>query len=319
MSAAWVKINNQTTLMVASDGGVLRLNGNQWQRVGPNFPNVFCQAMRADNSVANGGNPPVVRVGTYGRSVWELVIPPGAKLMVRAQLGFGERRVGQDARLPVPLCNVGVAALSITRLDPVGDFSFDPPPALPLNFNPGESKSLTVRFRPSAAGRRSGIFQIVSNDPDHPQLPLPATGVGVTSGAGRLSVRKRVDFGLVATGTTVTVTLEVANTGLDDLNLTVLDFDAGNAAFSLSGAPVVNAATPLKLIPGEVRTITVQFAPTAAGLATRTLQIGPTLPEVTKIKVTGSGEAAGSTRLLASVVHFLGVDDGDDASPEVLA
>ena len=315
MSAAWVKTGNQTTLMVASDGAVLRLNGNQWQRVGPNLPNVFCQAMRVDNTV----DPSVVRVGTYGRSVWELVIPTGPKLMVRAQLGFGERRVGQDARLPVALCNAGVTTLSITHLDPVGDFSFDPPPALPLNLNPGESKSLTVRFRPSAAGRRSGVFQIVSNDPDHPQLPLPATGVGVTSGAGRLSVRKRVDFGLVTTGTTVTVTLDVGNTGLDDLNLTVLNFDTGNAAFSLAGAPVVSAASPLKLAPGEVRTVNVQFAPTAAGLATRILQIGPTLPEVTKIRVTGSGAAAGSTRLLASVVHFLGVDDGDDASPEVLA
>jgi hypothetical protein len=47
----------------------------------------------------------------------------------------------------------------------------------------------------------------MSNDP-LPLLQLRPTGIGVTAGRGRLSVRTRIDFGFVATGASVTIPLE---------------------------------------------------------------------------------------------------------------
>src|SRR5882672_10780217 len=234
LSVAWDNSTDPSTLLVASEAGVLRLNGNAWERVGPNLPNASCQALRIDSTV----NPPVIRVGTYGRSAWEWTRPTGPRLIARAQLGFGERRVGQDARLPVVLHNVGDAKVTITKMDPVGDFSFDPVPALSLDIDPGGRQPFNVLLRPSSEGLRKVLLQVESNDPDHPLLQLMASGVGVTAGIPRLSVRARVDFGFVAVGDTVTVPLEVANTGLDTLNLTQLQLAAGNAAFSLVGVPV---------------------------------------------------------------------------------
>jgi hypothetical protein len=259
-------------------------------------------------------------VGTYGRSAWEFDRPTGPSLVVRAQLGFGERRVGTDSRLPLALYSAGDAPVHIDRMDTFGDFTFDPPTPPGFDIPAGGSKLLSVLYHPSAAGPAGAILQVGSNDPANPLVQLHATGIGVTSGRGRLSVRRRVDFGIVANGATVTVPLEITNTGQDALNLTVLQLAPGNAAFTLPGAPVVSAAAPLTLAPGEVKVINVQFAPTAVGAVNRTLNIGPAAPPPPiQVNLSGTGVAAGAANLLASVVHFMGLDDGDDTASEVLA
>jgi hypothetical protein len=310
LSLAWDNSTNPSTLLVASDGGILRLNGNQWERVGPNLPNVSCQALRIDTSVV----PPVIRVGTYGRSAWEWVLPTGPKLVARAQLGFGERRVGTDNRLPLALHNVGDAPLAITNMDPIGDFSFDPAPAFPLNIPAGGRHLLSVLFHPSTAGPRAAILQIISNDPE-PLLQLRPTGIGVTFGRGRLSVRSRVDFGFVATGAAVTIPLEIANTGLDTINVTTLALAAGgNAAFSLPAPP----ALPLVLAPGDVQSVDIQFAPTAAGAINRNLNVATNGNAITVV-LNGAGAAPGSANLIASIIHFFGLGDDDgEQGAEVL-
>jgi hypothetical protein len=313
MSAAWDNSTNPSTLLVASDAGILRLNGNQWERVGPNLPNASCQALRIDTSVAPPA-PPVIRVGTYGRSAWQWVLPTGPKLVARAQLGFGERRVGLDSRLPLALHNVGDATLTITSMAPIGDFSFDPASALPLDIPAGGRQLLSVLFHPSTAGPRAAILQIMSNDP-LPLLQLRPTGIGVTAGRGRLSVRTRIDFGFVATGASVTIPLEISNTGLDVINVTTLALAAGNAAFSLPTPP----ALPLALGPGDVQSVDVQFAPAAAGAINRTLNVGLAGVPAIAVTLNGAGAAAGSSSLIASIIHFFGLgDDDDDQGAEVL-
>jgi hypothetical protein len=310
ISVAWDNSTNPSTLLVASDAGVLRLNGNQWERVGPNLPNVSCQALRIDTSVA----PPVIRVGTYGRSAWEWVRPTGPKLVARAQLGFGERRVGRDSRLPLALHNVGDATLTITDMAPVGDFSFDPAPALPLAIPAGGRQLLSVLFHPSTAGPRAVILRIISNDP-LPLLDLRPTGIGVTAGRGRLSVRTRVDFGFVATGASVRIPLEIANTGLDTINVMTLALAAGPAAFSLPTPP----ALPLPLGPGIVQSVDVQFAPAAAGAVNRVLNVGLAGVPPVAVTLNGAGAPAGSPNLIAAIIHFFGLgDDEEEQSAEVL-
>jgi hypothetical protein len=313
LSVAWDTATNPgdpSTLLVASDAGILRLNGNQWERVGPNLPNVSCQALRIDTST----NPHVIRIGTYGRSTWEWFLPTSPKLVGRAQLGFGERRVGSDNRLPLALHNVGDATLTITNMDPVGDFSFDPAPALPLDIPAGGRQLLSVLFHPSSAGPRAAILQIISNDP-LPLLQLRPTGIGVTSGRGRLSVRTRVDFGFVANGSIVTIPLEIANTGLDDISVTTLALVPGNAAFTLPTPPVL----PLVLHPGDVQSVDIRFSPAAAGAISRFLSVGLTGQPAITVTLNGTGAAAGSAGLLAAIIHFFGLgDDEDSASQEVL-
>ena len=168
LSVAWAPDAdpaNPSTLLVASDAGVLRLNGNQWERVGPNLPNVSCQTLRIDSTVA--GAPPVIRVGTYGRSAWEFVRPTGPSLVVRAQLGFGERRVGTDTRLPLALYNVGDAPVHIERMDTFGDFTFDPADSPGLRHPRGRKQTAQ---RPLSPQRRRTNGTTLQSAPTIPSI-----------------------------------------------------------------------------------------------------------------------------------------------------
>jgi photosystem II stability/assembly factor-like uncharacterized protein len=63
-----------STIIVGSDAGVLFTtdDGANWQVLGTGLPTVDCLSLCLDSSV----DPPLLRAGTYGRSVWEL--QPGA-------------------------------------------------------------------------------------------------------------------------------------------------------------------------------------------------------------------------------------------------
>lgn len=61
------------SIIVASDAGVLRSAdlGASWQVLGQGLPHTQCQTMALDSTA----NPPLLRVGTYGRSAFELALP----------------------------------------------------------------------------------------------------------------------------------------------------------------------------------------------------------------------------------------------------
>lgn len=61
------------TIIVANDAGVLQTVdlGKTWQRLGEGLPIVACKSLALDAEA----RPPVLRVGTYGRSVFELAGP----------------------------------------------------------------------------------------------------------------------------------------------------------------------------------------------------------------------------------------------------
>jgi hypothetical protein len=58
------------TIIVANDTGVLRSGnlGASWERLGVGLPNVQCTSLAIDSTAV----PSLLRVGTYGRSAWEL-------------------------------------------------------------------------------------------------------------------------------------------------------------------------------------------------------------------------------------------------------
>ena len=115
------------------------------------------------------------------------------------------------------------------------------------------------------------------------------------------------------------VPLEMTNTGQDGSNLTVSSC-AGHAAFTLPQAPVVSAAAPLTLAPGEARVASMcssRRPPPAQSIGTCASLLAP--PPPTQVNLSGTGVAAAAANLLASVVHFMGLDDGDDTASGALA
>ncbi len=310
MGVGWDNTAAPSRLMLASDLGVLRLGaGNTWERVGPNLPGVSCQAIAVDNTV----NPPVIRVGTYGRSAWELTLPAGAHLFVEADLGFGEQQVGTSVRRRLVLHSVGLATVTVTAINGLGgDFALAPVPAGPLNFPmvlaSGERRVFDLVFTPAAAGSRGTQVKVDSDSLDATPT-VHATGFGLAAGRPRLSTRAFLEFGLVQSGLPGRLPLEIRNIGNAPLSVTRLALDpASSNRFSLLAAPAV----PFNIDPGGATSVDVQFDPNANGLVR-----GAVIVEaggqgaITNLVGRGTTTAAG---MVAVLMNVLGVGN----PPEVL-
>lgn len=294
-------------LLVACDGGVLRLVDDDWERVGPNLPTVSCQSLTVDNTVAK----PIVRLGTYGRSAWELERPAGPRLVVRGALGFGERPQGETCKLPLALHNPGATDLNVLTFTlAAGDFTITSAGPVPFVLIAGNRLPLDVEFTPAALGLRTATFAIVSDDPTQPLIEFQATGIGVTPGQGRLSVRSgNLRFGVVRVGDTVELPITITNSGTGDADITTLDLDpAGSATITIPTPP----ALPRTLSAGESMTIIVRLTPTANGPVQRELVIrGTGVSGVVSVTITGEGTTT-AANLLSSVLHFLGLAEEPD-------
>jgi len=307
--AAWDTSVNPSRLLVASDSGVLRLDlaGPSWARVGPNLPRVGVQAIASDNA---GGT--VVRVGTYGRSAWELTVPAGAALHLEGDLGFGDQQVGTTVRRRMVLHSVGAADLHVSGITgATGDVAVESVPpgaAFPLTLTSGIRQPFDVVFAPSAAGDRGAFLSVDSDDPDHPAVEMKVTGFGVAAGAPRLSVRAFLEFGVVRTGAPSDIALELRNVGDAPLQVAALTLDpSGSPTFTLQAPP----ALPLNVPPSGSTTVTVRFAPVANGQVRGALTVtGNGQGQVVTLVGEGTTTAAG---MVAVLFEQLGISDGQQA------
>lgn len=303
LSVAWDTTTNPSTLLAATDVGVLKLGpGNVWQRVGPNLPKISCQALAADNTdLAH----PVIRVGTYGRSVWEWTLPTGPHLVVEADLGFGEQIIGTATRRKLVLHCVGDATVNVSSISgPSGEFTLDPVPPASFPILSGERRSFDVVFTPSIVGVRGRLIDISSDAAEQPLIEVKAFGVGVAAGTPRLSVHAFLEFGTVQSGAPMTFPVLISNIGNAVLNIDHVDLDAaGNVRFSLPTPP----ALPFVIAPGASVPVDVRFDPNANGLV-RTSLIIQGSAQAAVVNITGRGTTTGAG-MFASLLNTLGITD----------
>ena len=152
-----IVIDSSTTphsVIVGCDTDVLRTtdSGATWHIYGAGLPNADCTSLAIDHALT----PPLLRVGTYGRSAFELARLSGPRIIVRANLAFDNVLVGSTSDLTFTVFNVGDANLSITG---VVDNSSNPNyalpglPAMPIDLAPGAQSTMTVRFAPTVPGK----------------------------------------------------------------------------------------------------------------------------------------------------------------------
>ena len=291
-----------SALFVAFDAGVLRWkeSANSWERVGANLPNVSCQHVLADGAT--------IRIGTYGRSAFELARSTNAKLVVRGNLGFAPTVVGASRRGAAVLHNAGDATLKVTALSlSGGDFSIAAPPDVPFDLAAGEARSIEVVFTPSVAGLRGDELDIQSSAGN---FKLSARGDGVAAGGPvRVALTRSLPFGLTPAGTTLDLVARIDNVGFVPSQIGTITLDpAGSNAFSLQAPP----ALPLMLQPGTGADVTVRYAPPAAvtGAATSTLQVGvgPAATPSATLSCNLTGTASNNAAdLLAVILNSLGL------------
>jgi hypothetical protein len=288
------------TIIVGTETGVLRSanNGVSWERLGTGLPRVTCRSLGLDN-VDRSRSPRLLRLGTYGRSCFELSRRSGPSLAVEANLAFGGVIQGQSAILAVRLLNVGDASINLTSFTKSAgdaDFDFETPPNL-LSLTPGEVRPFGIRFTAGGNDKdiRTAMFTVQS--PDVPTVQIAASGVTFTARTPRLAVNACLNFGEVERGANRVISIIVANTGLDVLKITEFAL-SGSSDFSLATPPL-----PLNLASGTQQSFDVRFAPgTWGGSSNATLRIASNDPRQPSLDVPATGSAPFNAALLIGLI-----------------
>lgn len=304
-SVVFDKSTNPPALIVASDAGVMRssditISGDNvtatWALYGVGLPTVCCNSLAIDNLPSP--NPPLLRVGTYGRSAFEATHVTGARLYCSPSLGFGVVPTGGGkGTLPIYLYNCGNAQLNITAMNFISsaNFTLDPAPTFPINIDAGKMVTVMMVYTPTAVADDNALLQIDSNDSASP-YSLSATGRGVAPGKARFATNPagKTSFGTASADRSIA--LQIYNVGTADLTITAIS-QTGSSDFSLDPAP----AYPLTIVAGAESDLNIKYHPTSNGAATATFNITASdsvTPHAFQVFGTGVNISSGGWKIL---------------------
>jgi hypothetical protein len=100
------------------------------------------------------------------------------------QQGFQQTIVGQTSPAAIyELRNSGQVALAINtaNISVSGDFALTPGGNCTASVSPGSTCGFSLVFKPTAAGTRTGLLSVPTNDPNNPVLTAALSGVAYTS------------------------------------------------------------------------------------------------------------------------------------------
>ncbi|PYQ63424.1 MAG: hypothetical protein DMF53_10195 [Acidobacteria bacterium] len=162
---------NDATVFLSIDSGAT------WQVLGVGLPTANCMALALDWT----RTPSLLRVGTNGRSVFELTTSPTARVAVISNLAFGRVSAGSSVTLTAKVFNVGALPLVVNGFARTsGSAAFTSiGVVLPTTIASGGEADFSLRFQPAAAGDATAIFQLTSTDPVTPNVNVPLSGTGV--------------------------------------------------------------------------------------------------------------------------------------------
>ncbi len=277
------------TIIVASDAGVMRTAnlGATWEVFGLGLPTVDCTSLALDYKAV----PPLLRVGTYGRSVFELSAASGPLLGVNAETAFGPTCNGQSTTRQVELFNVGSSDLHISsfiRISGSSDFQLVSGPATPVTIPPGEHLNFTIRFHPTGVGDETSVFQINCDDPTQPARQLMVSGTGTTRSIATI-IADSGNFGAVCLDSFKDLDLTISNSGLCDLRISNITVSPG-ADFLLPFPP----ATPLIIHGGDSLVVPIRFQPASKGSKSALIRVfsdDPMTP-IKTVSISGIGQAS---------------------------
>ena len=182
-------------------------------------------------------------------------------------VAFGETNVRTPVSREVVLHNSGTGPLVIDSIESTNPSFALVDVTFPLTIASGGREPLQIDFLPQTAGRFTGMLRLASNaTPAVPGIALEA--IAVDPGAPRLTppAAATLDFGEVTAGQARDLPLLLRNAG--GSTLTVSSVSSSNALFR-----VVLPAIPVSVAAGGQISLTLRFAPTAAGPQAATLAV----------------------------------------------
>jgi len=183
--------------------------------------------------------------------------------------------------------NSGPGMLNVTGINITGahanQFTLVSPPTYPFVIAPGFARGITIQFAPTADSVRTAVLIIMSNDLNEdiysatlkgsggsPEINVLGNAIVISDGDPTPGSANNTDFGSVLTGNNTTKTFVIQNNGTGTLTLSGITMSGTNQAdFALAGPLTL----PRTIAANATDTITIRFAPGAAGLRTAALNI----------------------------------------------
>ena len=262
--------NDANTIYLASDTGVYVTTnvsscatGNCWSVYGISLPNSPAVALSAAVGMTTGdGRTGELRVGTYGRGIWQIplltaVSPAQPAISLNpASLSFSTQAVGTlSASQTIVVTNSGNASLIVGSVAITGDFTeSDTCTTAPIAA--GATCSVQISFLPTVTGTRTGVLTVYGNISGG-QATATLTGNAAPPAA------------IVLNPVTISFPPTIVNSSSAAINVTISNTGGVAASLgtpSITGDFAITANTcGATLASGVGCTVSLVFTPTASG------------------------------------------------------
>ncbi len=307
--------NDASVVYAASDGGVFvtqnvancELSGGQcWNILGTGLP--LAPAIQLAATSANGG---LLRVGTYGRGIWQIPllrgVPQTSITLTPASLIFSGQPV-QTASNPqtVVLTNTGSASLTVSNVEITGDFIETDNCSGAISA--GGTCQIQVTFTPSATGTRTGTLTVTANIPGGQQT-VGLSGTGTTQSA-IVVLPNSVSFGGQQINTVSTAQqVTVSNTSGSSIALT---------SESVTGPFSIQTNTCSSSLPTNTGcTLAIVFQPTQTGAANGILAVVSAQGTET-VGLSGTGDNPATDALAPASLAFPQTLENTASAPQTV-
>lgn len=233
--------------------------------------------------------------------------------VVGGPFDFGSKRFCDpvdSVTFEVAIRNLGRADLVFSSIGFIGPSSAEfsiiaPTENLTANLPPNSTRVVTLAFAPISAGTKEAYLQILSNDPDEPEVLVLLTSEGLDS---EIDVSPMVlSFGDqdLDAGPSAPQNLVVRSLGLTDLVFSSVNLVGEASSEFLIISPTSGLADPL--VPGASRLFSIAFDPSSLRVREATLEFHSDDCSETTVEVrlvgTGTGNAP-EIRVTPLIVNF---------------
>ena len=202
---------------------------------------------------------------------------------------FGRVEVGSSSSVSLQLTNTGTKYLRIlTKSKQGSEFRFGYFP-LPITLRPGRTLHLPIVFKPTAVGRVTGTFTLVSTALNK-SLSIPVAGTG---SPGLTVSPSALNFGNITVGQSATLSTTLA---ASNGNVTISSDQVTSPEFSIHGLSL-----PVTILSGHSIQAKIRFTPSQSGTAPAkagyfsNAVVSPGVEQLTGTGVAPSAHSAGLT------------------------
>jgi hypothetical protein len=266
VSSTQITGTNASEFSIQSGGGSFSLNPNQTRDITVRFKPTSLGSKTATLRISNDDpdeNPKDVDLkGNSG--------VPDIDITTPTPLNFGDVCVGNYLDKTATVKNVGTCVLNVSSTQITGTdaslFTIQSGGGS-FSLNSGQTRDITVRFKPTATGSKTATLRISSDDPDENPKDVSLSGKGidpvivVIPSSHNFSINQGIDD-------FVCKEFIVKNDGLCQLSVTSTTLVGPNASEFL----ILSGGGSFTLNPGQTRVVTVCFDPSSSGLKSATLR-----------------------------------------------